>query len=487
MNFIVGKPAGANFNVDTSVQVKRHIENTPLDHPDGSVTENKLSAELKAKIANIPTDLKDLTEDETHKVVTDEQINEWNSKEDGEAVEEHDTNETAHEAKFNTKLSFTDITNALDDLDSYQTAGYYFGKYAYPNGDVADYILLVVANDVALYGKFIRQILFTNSYVMERNYFILEFIDETPVWEWTEWYYFVNSRDTYLKYDLYTKTEIEAMKAVAGGLATLNANSKVVQMPEVAKVTTIIDTPVFSIQPTITGSLDASFETSLTNYYYVTLKDTLGVALPSNQFKLTLIKDGYATAVNQIFTLTSLATGNSGTLAENSRVDFKEIGVDWKLRLHDIVQLDIPLTGNLQTKDIQVNISGMISKTYYLYVYTLGLGGIWYVSNVGNGYNTSFIFPNSSGQTKKFIMNATTLKLYRYQKEILAEYQMLHSGSDVLGGATTFTPAYSNGTAYKVNRSDINSAITALRIMGGQSSTDMCFANHTEITVKELL
>lgn len=279
-------------------------------------------------------------------------------------------------------------------------------------------------------------------------------------------------------------------KASANGVATLNANSKVVQMPEVQKISTIVSNPDFTTQPAINGggNLDASFERWETNFYYVTLKDTTGVALPSGQFKLTLTKDGYATAVNQLFLLTSLATGNSGTLAENTAIDFSAIGVSWKMRLRYVMSISINLTGNLQLSDMQIDVSGTINQTHYLYVRLTPFNTTDYstLSNVGT-YNgdTGFLFGNSIGQTKKFIFNSTLLRLLRKTKEISAIYQYSHFGSDTLSGTTTSTPLATNGILYAKSRANINTTpITNIFIW---ANNVMQFANGTEITIKELL
>lgn len=107
------------------------------------------------------------------------------------------------------------------------------------------------------------------------------------------------------------------------------------------ETTLILDTPIWAIQPTISGSLDPSFLLWNADYYYVTLKDTAGVALSANQFKLTATFGGFATAINQIFTLTGLDTGNSGILVENMNVDFKEIGTTWKLRTAGVPEITL--------------------------------------------------------------------------------------------------------------------------------------------------
>ena len=277
-----------------------------------------------------------------------------------------------------------------------------------------------------------------------------------------------------------------SQKGAANGVPSLNANCKTVQMPEVQKISTIVSNPDFTNQPTISGSLNASFEKWETNFYYVTLKDVSGVALPSGQFKLTLTKDGYGTAVNQIFSLTSLATGNSGTLVENTAVDFSAIGASWKMRLRYVSSVSINLTGNLQLNDMQIDITGMINTTYYLTVKLTPFANSSYFCvtgvSIGSDGSNGMIFQPGGGQNKKFIFNTTTLKIFRRKKEITSEFKVTHMGSDTLAGATSYTQSYTNGVLYAVNHSDINTTpITNIAI----SSSTMQFANGTEITIKD--
>lgn len=86
--------------------------------------------------------------------------------------------------------------------------------------------------------------------------------------------------------------------------------------------TITIDTPVWETQPTIEGNLNETFETWESQAYYMTLKNTDGTALESGQFKLCTKPNGYATAIDQIFSL------NNSNVAENKTVDFKTISSD---------------------------------------------------------------------------------------------------------------------------------------------------------------
>lgn len=113
-----------------------------------------------------------------------------------------------------------------------------------------------------------------------------------------------------------------------------------------------VDIPAFTNQPEVSGSLDASFLGWNQTYYFVTLKNTDGTALAEGQFKLCNEIDGYASAVNQIFLLPGLDTGNSGILSENTLVDFKSVGGSWEMRLGDLAEIELPFTPSKNKKYI---------------------------------------------------------------------------------------------------------------------------------------
>ena len=113
-----------------------------------------------------------------------------------------------------------------------------------------------------------------------------------------------------------------------------------------------VDIPAFTNQPEVSGSLDASFLGWNQTYYFVTLKNTDGTALAEGQFKLCNEIDGYASAVNQIFLLPGLDTGNSGILSENTLVDFKSVGGSWEMRLGDLAEIELQFTPSKNKKYI---------------------------------------------------------------------------------------------------------------------------------------
>jgi hypothetical protein len=107
----------------------------------------------------------------------------------------------------------------------------------------------------------------------------------------------------------------------------------------------VIDTPVWDNQPTASAAdLKAIFQDWTTKNYFVTLKDASGTALPSGQFKLTETIDGYAKAVDCVFTL------EGHTLTENYPVDFKEVDGVFKLRDAGIVRVNINFKNPLSQK-----------------------------------------------------------------------------------------------------------------------------------------
>lgn len=126
----------------------------------------------------------------------------------------------------------------------------------------------------------------------------------------------------------YTKTEVDEKMVVD---QTYDKNSQNAQSGKAVseaispiRQTITVDTPEWEIQPTITGTLNEAFEIWSIRPYFVTLKNTDGTDLESRQFKLCTTLDGYASAIEQIFTLTD----SSITLTENFPVDFKSISSD---------------------------------------------------------------------------------------------------------------------------------------------------------------
>lgn len=113
------------------------------------------------------------------------------------------------------------------------------------------------------------------------------------------------------------QTYMPASENASSGKAVSEAISPIRQ-------TITVDTPVWTVQPTIDGVLNEVFETWDIRPYFVTLKNTDGTELESGKFKLCETLDGYASAIDQIFTLNN----SSVILSENLPVDFKSISSD---------------------------------------------------------------------------------------------------------------------------------------------------------------
>ncbi|MBP3447739.1 MAG: hypothetical protein J6K51_01815 [Clostridia bacterium] len=101
------------------------------------------------------------------------------------------------------------------------------------------------------------------------------------------------------------------------------------KMEETVLYKAVVNTPEWTNQPAYEGNLDSSF--NVNDFYYVTLKDADGNALPSGQF---MLKDSYtddSTVYSTVFLLPDLATGED-TLVENFPVEFTETGTTVTLR-----------------------------------------------------------------------------------------------------------------------------------------------------------
>lgn len=154
--------------------------------------------------------------------------------------------------------------------------------------------------------------------------------------------------------------------------------------------TITVDTPVWSVQPTIDGTLNEAFEKWNVRPYFVTLKNEDGTELESGQFKLSETFNGYASAIDQVFTLTD----STITVSENLPVDFKTISSDrtaFEMRNAGVSSIRIN-TKNLKSQRyiisaIQISIP-LKSSTRYLYLSddfgTKNGSRVQYISSVGS-------------------------------------------------------------------------------------------------------
>lgn len=161
-----------------------------------------------------------------------------------------------------------------------------------------------------------------------------------------------------------------------------------------------VDVPIWTYQPTVSGNLDSSFKLWNEDLYYVTLKDTSGNSLATNQFKLTTTYNGYATAINQIFTLANLATGNAGTLFENCLVDFHDIGASFKLRIAGVVNFTVSMKRDQKLKfSIQANLYIPTTSCYLLFAIP---NNPFYSLNATGKQEYYVILSSSFSNTKKY-------------------------------------------------------------------------------------
>lgn len=92
----------------------------------------------------------------------------------------------------------------------------------------------------------------------------------------------------------------------------------------------VVNAPEWTKQPTVvSGEVVSVFSTN--DFYYVTLKDASGNALPSGQFMLKNNKTTNATVYSVVFSLANLYTG-ADTLVENFPIEFTSIGIVPKMR-----------------------------------------------------------------------------------------------------------------------------------------------------------
>lgn len=209
--------------------------------------------------------------------------------------------------------------------------------------------------------------------------------------------------------------------------------------------TITVDTPVWTVQPTIEGVLNEAFEIWSIRPYFVTLKNTDGTDLESRQFKLCTTLDGYASAIEQIFTLTD----SSITLTENFPVDFKSISSDrtsFEMRNAGVSQISIN-TKNLKSQRYIFSVfQSLILKnigTKYIYLKDsvgkkLGTDSTYY-SPIGRyGGNNGFLLAICSSnvtdtcilgyvikanRTKKgFVDSLTGLRFFNAKQEAISQY-----------------------------------------------------------------
>ena len=175
-----------------------------------------------------------------------------------------------------------------------------------------DYELLLVSFDNAgLDALFGTQIRINTEGILYRNRIAVDEKGAVTSWE-NEWKKYGSDVDLS---NYYTKEETEEyIKKTAG-------------MKEVILYEDVVNTQEWTNQPTYEGELDSAFNTD--DFYYVTLKDASGNALPDRKF---MLKDSYADGAAVYSTVFSFSVPAGGALVENFPIEFTEIGETVKMR-----------------------------------------------------------------------------------------------------------------------------------------------------------
>lgn len=164
----------------------------------------------------------------------------------------------------------------------------------------------------------------------------------------------------------------------------------------------IVDCPAFTNQPTVVGGLHEDFKPWNETYYYVHILDSA-----SGTFQLMALKNDTSTIIDQTFTLADLNTGNSGTLKENSPIDFMFVGSDWQMRSAGVSVISAFLQG---AKNISIQLSGYSNNSGYFHIcYLDGFKDSDYIysgtlTSFYNGAN-GFLFSNTNISAKNVFVS----------------------------------------------------------------------------------
>lgn len=168
---------------------------------------------------------------------------------------------------------------------------------------------------------------------------------------------------------------------------------------------TIVNCPAFTNQPTVEGDLKEEFKPWNETYYFVHILDRT-----AGTFQLMALKNDTSTVIDQTFTLADLNTGNSGTLKENSPVDFISVGTDWKMRSAGVAVISFNLS---KATNVDLKLSGYSNISGYFHIDSLnGFNTLDYMysgslSKIYLG-NSGFLFSNKNivGKNVFVSMNA---------------------------------------------------------------------------------
>ena len=283
-------------NLDPYARMRRHIEATELDHADGSVTERKLSQEVREKLncGGGSADLPDWVTD-TPPIYT------------AVIVENGDTCKIVSGSYEEIADAYNNGTTVLLNV-----------TVQAPNGSNSLYrcchLLMFEAGTIVRFGIDDGEVSY--SYLWNSNNTINKSIIELAMK--SDLNDKADKSTTLSGYgitDAYTREEVDE----------INQNN----VNETILYEDVVNTPEWTKQPTYSGVLDSAFNNK--DYYYVTLNDTNGNPLPDGQF---MLKDFYTENAIVYSTVFSLADLNTGTdiLVENYPVEFTYVGINFGMR-----------------------------------------------------------------------------------------------------------------------------------------------------------
>lgn len=179
------------------------------------------------------------------------------------------------------------------------------------------------------------------------------------------------------------------------------------KVKQLKRIHTIVNCPAFTNQPIVDGDLNTEFKPWNETYYFVHILDsTVGT------FQLMALKDDTSTVIDQTFTLADLNTGNSGTLKENSPVDFISVGTGWQMRSAGVEKISFY---GMNAAEMDIKASGLANASGYLFIDSInGFMGNDFkysgsvTSTIYNG-DAGFLFSASAVKSKNVLisLNAT--------------------------------------------------------------------------------
>lgn len=188
----------------------------------------------------------------------------------------------------------------------------------------------------------------------------------------------------------------------------------------------IVNTPLWTKQPTFNGVLDASLMESA--YYYVTLKDESGNVLPSGQFMLKNSYTADAPVYSTVFFLENLDTGTD-ILTENYPVEIASAGIKFEMRDAGVVLLEASIQKwnlNEKTGSLQTILHGeIIPKHTNLYCYY----SFKTDSNVESYHSTNGTTAFQNSATRDIVAYASMPELQYGSTRIFDSYSLQRDGN----------------------------------------------------------